>query len=431
MSFIHRMLPRQNSFSPSETEIQQRKIQKIEAPLPWAAEQIRIARRTQSAPNVLSSLTQPGKPAVQFHRIPPIDVIRMQYEHVRTEGIIGQDKLLYQLPNNKHTHALDELLAKTPDSLTSAEKRQINHHYQAIRRDLKGILAQRSMTSLPAIMEGLEQSPRTQPFTQCFYTQLSDIGFSQYGECIEPEKPLQGQYKPGHIHRLAPTYSNYLSEAPGLVDEHLGPQELEKGSTINLTVHGTFGTSVTVNGWASPQSPQSQLIAERFGGQTTAFRWSGKNHQEARAQAAEALAKLINDYQAKDIKVNIFAHSHGGNVVNEAIRLLDDDAKINFLANLGTPVREDHRLTRSQIVDKTNFYVNVTGGKDPVAKAGGTDWVLPGRGFFSKEKASYGLAKRRDNAADFIIKIKDAKHPDLYSLAVINQLRDPKPKAPE
>ncbi len=66
------------------------------------------------------------------------------------------------------------------------------------------------------------------------------------------------------------------------------------------------------------------------------FIWNGDNDPDERKKAGKELKKAIDAYKKKypDRNINIIAHSHGGNVVHEA---LNDGAEINNLVLLGTP----------------------------------------------------------------------------------------------
>jgi len=73
---------------------------------------------------------------------------------------------------------------------------------------------------------------------------------------------------------------------------------------------------------------------------TVSLKWSGKNSDKARVEAAKSLARLINKFNfLEGEKLNIVAHSHGGNVVflTSQLKLLH---KIDTLVTLGTPIRE-------------------------------------------------------------------------------------------
>ena len=73
--------------------------------------------------------------------------------------------------------------------------------------------------------------------------------------------------------------------------------------------------------------------------------WSGGNYKQARFNGASGLANYINNYKfAEGEKLNIVAHSHGGNVVKEMTQSFDLSKKIDTLSFLGTPHRSDYKL---------------------------------------------------------------------------------------
>jgi hypothetical protein len=82
------------------------------------------------------------------------------------------------------------------------------------------------------------------------------------------------------------------------------------------------------------------------------FQWSGENSWIARTRAASALADYVTNLQSEGWRCHIVAHSHGGNVVVEALpliktmeHLLDQRGKI---VTLGTPFMD----TMSPILQK-------------------------------------------------------------------------------
>ncbi len=66
------------------------------------------------------------------------------------------------------------------------------------------------------------------------------------------------------------------------------------------------------------------------------FIWNGDNDSDEREKAGLALKEAVDEYKEKypNRNINIIAHSHGGNVVHEAI---SEGAEINNLVLLGTP----------------------------------------------------------------------------------------------
>jgi RHS repeat-associated protein len=93
------------------------------------------------------------------------------------------------------------------------------------------------------------------------------------------------------------------------------------------------------------------------------------NNDKARHSAAEQLRTIIANHKfAPGEKLNIVAHSHGGNVVGFATQ--EGTAhKIDVLVTLGTPVRDDYKPNESQI----GLYLNVYSEHDDVQKWGGSN----------------------------------------------------------
>ncbi len=84
--------------------------------------------------------------------------------------------------------------------------------------------------------------------------------------------------------------------------------------------------------------------------------WSGDNHHKARVAGARKLSATLGRLADKcradgygKMRVNIVAHSHGGNVALEAMRWIKDNVEIGRVVLLGTPllsVRPSLRLLR-------------------------------------------------------------------------------------
>ncbi|GLI54981.1 hypothetical protein PM10SUCC1_04960 [Propionigenium maris DSM 9537] len=219
------------------------------------------------------------------------------------------------------------------------------------------------------------------------------------------------------------TKKKYYKGKPSIVQESKRPEKVEavKDNTVNILVHGTFNGDKAKTGWISSDSSQGKAIEKQYGGESVTFQWSGKNHPDARKEAGKELAKVIEGYNEKGIEVNIISHSHGGNVANEALKTMKG-GKVKNLVTLGTPVRNDHRVSREIIEEKTGSYLNVMSNEDSVTKAGGTDFKTKVWKFFTGQ-AKIGLAHRKDLNADKILKVDGASHNDLHGLNVIKLLR--------
>lgn len=102
------------------------------------------------------------------------------------------------------------------------------------------------------------------------------------------------------------------------------------------------------------------------------FDWSvdtfnDSNSHDTRIEASEKLHKLIADYEfSPGETLNIVAHSHGGNVVMDAINT-GLDRKVDNLVLMGAPVRDEYSLkNRNDVGNAYNIYSSLdliqTGG---------------------------------------------------------------------
>jgi hypothetical protein len=143
--------------------------------------------------------------------------------------------------------------------------------------------------------------------------------------------------------------------------------------TVTLVIHGTFAAQ---GKWWRLGREGEATFADRLeselsrrglantvwkptleaGFDYSAFSWSGLNRHRDRVRGARRLSSSLNEF-AKRIQataddpliVNIVAHSHGGNVVLEALRHLYGNVRVGGVALLGTPlvtVRPAFRIAR-------------------------------------------------------------------------------------
>jgi hypothetical protein len=118
-----------------------------------------------------------------------------------------------------------------------------------------------------------------------------------------------------------------------------------------VTVHGTGDTAASIVGdkWFQQGSVFTEQVKARlavrgFAADIVPLLWSGANSARAREAGADELADTIKriDRQYKG-QVHIIAHSHGGNVANEAAALLrwgrrpPGKERIASLVTVGTP----------------------------------------------------------------------------------------------
>lgn len=70
------------------------------------------------------------------------------------------------------------------------------------------------------------------------------------------------------------------------------------------------------------------------------FHWSGRNHWVDRAESAARLAAYVKELSTAGWACHLVGHSHGGNVIVDALRLLKgrpEEGSVRSVATLGTP----------------------------------------------------------------------------------------------
>jgi len=127
--------------------------------------------------------------------------------------------------------------------------------------------------------------------------------------------------------------------------------------TIFLTVHGTFDGVSNPNDprWWEPNSTFWKTIlastpGAEISGMVKPFVWSGMNSAFEREVAARALVKELMALRKTCDNIHLIGHSHGGNVIEDALERLgwdgakkqlalrkDDTSKIRSVTTLGTP----------------------------------------------------------------------------------------------
>jgi hypothetical protein len=112
-----------------------------------------------------------------------------------------------------------------------------------------------------------------------------------------------------------------------------------------ITVHGTFAHDVGDDGeqWWQRGSLFTSVLAERLAEKgfpdvaLQPFHWSGLNSDQARLRAAAALAGTIATTKRNGRPVAVLAHSHGGNVLMEALVQRRTRRPLAAALTLGTP----------------------------------------------------------------------------------------------
>lgn len=171
-------------------------------------------------------------------------------------------------------------------------------------------------------------------------------------------------------------YNNILNPIynPVVINSGSMNTSLVEGKRDYLTVYigGTQMVGESSSADSKILSPDlRQSIENQFNEPVTDFTWSGNNDKSARMVAAEDLNTIIANHQfAEGEKLNIVAHSHGGNVVKEFTQLYDGEQKIDNLVFLGTPHRDDYQLDYSDLSPNSNR-INLYDRGDMVQVSGG------------------------------------------------------------
>ena len=141
---------------------------------------------------------------------------------------------------------------------------------------------------------------------------------------------------------------------------------------VTIIVTGTWAQN---ENWGKKGSAFARAVSATFKetNGTNYFTWSGGNDASSRSLAAKGLADFINSHDIKSRialgeKLNIVAHSHGGNVIKEYTHL-PSAQKIDTLVNLGTPQRSDYSIDSS----KVEHYYNAYSSHDRVQTSGFLD----------------------------------------------------------
>jgi hypothetical protein len=109
----------------------------------------------------------------------------------------------------------------------------------------------------------------------------------------------------------------------------------------------------------------NDVISQYFDEPGQVFEWRGQPWE--RDSAAESLVNFVASYQFKDgEKLNMVAHSHGGNVV-KMYTWFGAARKIDTFVSLGTPQRVDFNMNGTMVGN----YFNVYSKHDAIQKIGG------------------------------------------------------------
>jgi hypothetical protein len=254
--------------------------------------------------------------------------------------------------------------------------------------------------------------------------ELGGVTGSQAVETEVPQKKLNALFTDS----AALLFSKHFKrmDAPTMVEAKLAAP-MNKVTENTILVHGTYDSHATEEGWTNPDK-----FAPKSHEQISSLSWSGKNHRGARIDAAKVLVERIKLNHAQGVKTKIVAHSHGGNVAFEAIKLLKQeqkenskivDIKIDQLITLATPVRKDHLPEQDTLNQYVNQHTHAYGGKDSVIKFAHIDNVTPGKGLLHGDKMSWSAlaqgAKKTQLSFQQQVKISDASHTEMCDPTVL------------
>lgn len=114
---------------------------------------------------------------------------------------------------------------------------------------------------------------------------------------------------------------------------------------VIITVHGTNDALADIHGqqWWQIGSPFVQLLARELArrgvhdAEVVPHQWSGANSDADRLTAAGRLARRIAEIGKQGRPVALIGHSHGGNIVMEAVTAGGTGRHIRRIATFGTP----------------------------------------------------------------------------------------------
>lgn len=195
--------------------------------------------------------------------------------------------------------------------------------------------------------------------------------------------------------------------------------------------------------YAAPDTPFNAAMANYFGEDVYVLEWRGQTYE--RESAMQSLLNAVRSHDfAEGERLNIVAHSHGGNIVKD-YTWQEGARKIDTLITLGTPQRWDYRIKGSMVGTYLNVYskydtIQKFGGYSPWsgiggAIIGGIVFGPPGGLFGAKSGALIGgllglfvgKAGRTDRCAvnigiDRATGVGRVDHGDLHTVAVWNAM---------
>jgi len=184
-----------------------------------------------------------------------------------------------------------------------------------------------------------------------------------------------------------------------------------RNNPINRSDPSGLLTIVVPGTWHSPEGWKNSTFANevkntfndpKFHVFSDTNGWRGGDNDISRSVSAVNLAYFIKNNRDLGEKLNIVAHSHGGNVVADALSFPAFKGDIDNFVTIGTPVRKDYPLNNERVKNHINVYSNL----DPVQVFGGGQLnmgkfgLLLGSPFAysaMKNEGEFGFAKRTYN----------------------------------
>lgn len=143
---------------------------------------------------------------------------------------------------------------------------------------------------------------------------------------------------------------------------------------ITIMVHGTWCTTgcLKTGKWANPDGDMAHNLRQHYGGDVVSFGWDGANSVSSRSAAADILASEILLLRRRGFEINLVGHSHGGNVIIEALNkvkaMKPDITTGGELVTLARPVRSDYVLGDKNMI---SYYAVAYGQRDSIQSLGG------------------------------------------------------------
>jgi RHS repeat-associated protein len=172
---------------------------------------------------------------------------------------------------------------------------------------------------------------------------------------------------------------------------------------LTVIIPGTFSRDAK---WAQPGAPFNQAVSRTFGEEARVLPWSHGNTEAARAEAAAELRKLAAEHKfAEGERLNIVAHSRGGNVALHAMEKGGLGRPVDTLVTLGTPVRADYGLVHNPRIVRQD--ICVYSWQDAVQSKGGETLGIEA-----------GLTYSRIRQGAINLSVPGASHSGLHTPAV-------------